>query len=319
MRLSKPLVVSAFALAALGVAAAAAADVCVEVDAQRDNLSELERSATKTMLERALEKNGQRVAESGCAATYRVYHVKLGSSVTVVLNGPNDSREMRVHSIDEIPDAYSQMVKSLLTGSPMGAEGNAIDRTNVTTTQSLPANRVTADSLWYMRLGLGGFVAGETSFGPAFGMGWRRELDRIAIDLSIFDTTLGRKNGSYQDYGMSAVKLMGLYYFDAYANNSLYAGAGIGWGFTTVHRDDWRYTDSGLNIELSFGYEMLRVSNIRILLQVDGSLPTYKATADRLFYGSATPMTDSIWAPTVGLSIGLGFGKSNTLVVRTVQ
>jgi hypothetical protein len=330
MRLSKPLVLSAFALAAVGVARSAAADVCVEVDAQRDNLSEAERSATKTMLERALEKNGQRVAQSGCSATYRVYHVKLGTSVTVVLTGPNDSREMRVHSIDEVPDAYSQMVKSLLTGSPMGAEGNAIDRTNVTTTQSMPPARVTADSLFYLRLGYGGFATSGGSLGPDFGLGWRRELDRLAIDLSIFNVTLGRRDGSYKDYRMSIVKLMGLYYFDPYANNSLYAGAGLGWGALSVSPNSGRfagtvldsYTGTGLDFELSVGYEMLRVSNIRVLVQVNGSLPTYKATATIDSFSDLTGVQatkESLYVPTIGLSLGLGFGKANTLVVRTVQ
>jgi hypothetical protein len=330
MRLSTTLSLSAFALAGFAFARSAAADVCVELDAQRDNLSEADRSATRTMLERTLEKNGQRVAQSGCSATYRVYHVKLGSGVTVVINGPNDSREMHVNSVDEIPNAYSQMVKSLLTGSPMGAEGNAIDRTNVTTTQSMPPARVTADSLFYLRLGYGGFATSGGSLGPDFGLGWRRELDRLAIDLSIFNVTLGRKDGSYKDYRMSIVKLMGLYYFDPYANNSLYAGAGLGWGALSISRNSGyfagtvfdNYTGTGLDFELSIGYEMLRVSNIRVLVQLNGSLPTYKATATIDSFSSVTglqPTKESFYVPTIGLSVGLGFGKANTLVVRTVQ
>src|SRR4051812_30857988 len=178
-QLMKSLVAAACLLGGLSVAKAASADVCVEVDTQRDNLSEADRSATRTMLEQALINNGQKVVTpgAGCSATWRVYHVKLGNTVSITMNSPTDSRTMKVRQVEDIPDAHSQMVKSLLSGTPLGVESGSVDRTNVTNTQT-SNNRVAADSLFYLRLGYGGVVGSGLTAGPAFGLGWRKELDR---------------------------------------------------------------------------------------------------------------------------------------------
>ena len=311
----------AAALTAFAAARPARADMCVELDTTRDNLAEADRSATKPLLERAFEKNGRRVATTGCTETYRAYHVKLGQSITVVVSGPEGSRELRVSSIEELPDAYGQVVTALLTRQPVGSEGTAMDRTNVTSNQVSP-NRVMADSLFYVRLGYGAILGSEGSSGPDFGFGVRRELDRLAIDLSFLNLTLGKEGDTYKDVTGSFIKLMGLYYFDPYANHSLYAGAGLGWGVSTVYKDGALLTNSGLNAELAIGYEMLRVSNIRMLVQLNGTLPTYSATgyvsSNTLVNGVYTYQSqkESVYAPTIGLSIGLGFGRSNTIIVR---
>jgi hypothetical protein len=302
----------------------ARADVCVDVDTSRDNLPEPDRAATKPLLEHAFEKSHQRVVPAGCPNVYHVYHVKLGSSVTIVLTGPNgDSRTMKVNSIEDIPEAYDQMVKALLTNTPLGIEGAGIDRTNVTTTQGMPPSRVQADSLFYVRLGVGTVLGGDPTFGPDFGLGWRWELDRIAIDLSILNLMLTQENHTYKNASGSWVKLMVLYYFDPYANNSLYAGAGLSWGGTSVFKNTQYYSQTGLAGEIAVGYEMLRVSNVRLLLQLNASLPTYAVRASEgVDYVNGQVVTTpggSMYAPTLGLSFGLGFGKSNTLVVRTVH
>jgi hypothetical protein len=44
------------------------------------------------------------------------------------------------------------MVRSLLSGQPMNAASDTVNRTNGTVAQQIP-NRVEADSLWYARLG----------------------------------------------------------------------------------------------------------------------------------------------------------------------
>lgn len=307
-------------------ARAAHAEVCGELDTARDNLSEAERRATKPLLDHALEKTQQRVVSAPCPATYRVYHIKLGASVTVILIDPTgDSRQLKIRSIEEIPEAYDQMVKALITRTPVGIEGAGMDRTNVTTTQSLPPGRVTADSLFYLRLGAGSVLGGSFSAGPDFGLGWRRELDRLAIDLSILNLTLAPVNDEYKNVSGSWVKVMALYYFDPYASNTLYAGAGLSWGGTHIYKDSRDYSQSGLAGEIALGYEMLRVSNIRMLLQLDISLPFYAVkAAETSNYDSATRsyLTTpgaTLYAPTIGLSLGVGFGKANTLVVQTVQ
>src|SRR5262249_34021508 len=136
----------------LGLARAAAADVCVEIDTQRDNLSPADRAAAQTMIAQAFEDVGQKVVPTGCSATYRAYNVQLGASVTAVLSGPNGTRTMKVRAIEEIPEAYSQMVRSLLSGKPLTTDSDALTRNNVTSEQAVQT-RAEADKIWFIRLG----------------------------------------------------------------------------------------------------------------------------------------------------------------------
>ncbi len=292
-----------------------AADVCVEIDTTRDNLTEPERAATRALLAQTLEEKEQRLVETGCQVTYRAYHVRLGSSVTVVLSNGSASRSLRVSKIEDVQKAYGQLVESLLTGRPLGVEGGTIDRTNVTAAQVSP-NRVEADSLWYLRLGYGGIAAEGLKTGPAFGFGYRYELDRIALDASFLNFVLTKKESAYEAATGSWIRLGAAYYFDPFANNSLYAGAGIGWGGGAVTVNDNHYTNSGIDFGVCGGFEFLRASSIRLFIQLDATLPTYKLNTT--IYDSTGPgsRSDSVYAPSFALSLGLGFGKSNTLKVQ---
>ena len=310
------LTIASFLLFSTLAGAARAADVCVELDAARDNLNESERGATKSLLMQTLEEKGQHVVESGCQVTYRVHHVRLGESVTVALTNGSDSRSLKVSKIDDVSKAYSQLVESLMTGKPLGVEAGTIDRTNVTNAQVSP-NRVEADSLWYMRLGYGGIAASGLTTGPAIGGGYRYELDRIGLDLSFFNFVLTDDDSSYEATG-SWIRLGAVYYFDPFANNSLYAGAGIGWGVGAVLVDDAAYSNSGIDIGLSGGMEFLRASSIRLFIQFDATLPTYTLEGIR-FDAAGLSSTDSIYAPSFSLSLGLGFGKSNTIKVQSID
>ncbi len=295
--------------------AAHAADVCVEIDTTRDNLTEPERGATRALLAQTLEEKQQRVVETGCQVTYRAYHVRLGSSVTVVLSNGGASRSLKVSKIDDVQKAYSQLVESLLTGKPLGVEGGTIDRTNVTDAQVSP-NRVEADSLWYLRLGYGSIAADGVKTGPAFGFGYRYELDRIALDASFLNFVLTKKESSYDAATGSWIRLGAAYYFDPFANNSLYAGAGIGWGAGSATVDGTNYTNSGIDFGVCGGFEFLRASSIRLFVQLDATLPTYKLSGTVYDSTGLSSHEDSLYAPSFALSLGLGFGKSNTLKVQ---
>jgi Outer membrane protein beta-barrel domain len=296
---------------------ARAADVCVELDAARDNLNESERGATRTLLMQTLEEKGQHVVESGCQVTYRVHHIRLGDSVTVALSNGKDSRSLEVSKIEDVPKAYSQLVESLLSGKPLGVESGSIDRTNVTNAQVSP-NRVEADSLWYLRLGYGGIAADGLETGPAFGVGYRYELDFIALDASL-NFVLAQSESSYEASTGTWIRLGALYYFDPFANNSLYAGAAIGWGSGNVTVDSATYSNSGIDIGLAGGFEFLRASSIRLFIQFDATLPTYTLEGTSLDPVTLISTSDSVYAPSFALSLGLGFGKSNTLKVQVLD
>ena len=261
---------------ALGVALAArsaSAASCVILDPTRDNLAESDRAAAVTLLGQALAQQGVEVGNQNCLATYLVYHVRLGYSVTVYLQGPQGVRQATARAIEELPALYSQMVRSLLTGLPMDATNGTVDRTNVTSAQQAP-NRVEADSLWYARLGYASIMGPTFNAGPDVGFGYRYELDTIGIDLS-FNLVVATDRGSAGtgSVGGSFVKLEVLYFANPTANASVYFGGGLSWGGTVIASD-------------TVAQENLAVG----------------ATGNRAY------------APTFGLSLGLGWGRGVTRI-----
>jgi hypothetical protein len=308
-------------LAAVAAPAAAQAAVCVQLDTTHDNLSEQERAGTMTMLVQTLQQQGQQVATEGCQGTYVVYHVRLGYSVNVVLQGPGGYRQGMARAIEEVPALYSQMVHSLLTCQPMSTANGTVDRTNVTSGQVAP-NRVEADSLWYARLGYAGIVGPKFGGGPTFGFGYRYELDSIGIDFSFLNFVVPSSNGSNTSVGFSGslIKLQGLYFLNPIANGSMYLGAGAAWGFTASYEEDSlgnvrSLSGSGLQGEATLGYEFLRASTIRMFAQADATLPFYKMTGSTFSTTGATfTTTDESWAPTFALSVGIGWGRGTSRV-----
>lgn len=315
--MKKPLLIlSALTLSAVSAGAAHAA-VCVSLDQTRDNLTEQERGATVAMLQQTLRDQGQDVSTQNCMGTYYVYHLRLGSSVTVYMQGPQGYRSSTARAIEELPAVYSQMVRSLLTGQPMTATSTVVDRTNVTSAQQAP-RRVEADSLWYARLGYGGAVGPFFNSGPQFGFGYRYELDNVGIDLSFLNFMVAsskqRADGTTSSVGVTGswVKLMGLYFANPLSNGSLYFGGGLSWGGTAIANETSSYSGSGLQGEGVVGYELLRASTIRIFLEGEATLPFYTVTENYLFTG--TTAGGSKYVPFFGASIGLGWGRSNIRV-----
>lgn len=299
------------------VARTASAAVCAEIDPTRDNLTDQDRAALLTLLAQSLQQQGQEVTNQNCMGTYRVYHVRLGTSVTVFMEGPQGYRQAQARALEEVPAVYSQMIRSLLTGQPMNTSNGTVDRTNVTSGQQAP-NRVEADSLWYARLGYAAAIGPLFNSGPAIGFGYRYELDNIGIDLSFFNlmfaSNQGDTSGTNTSVGVTGswIKLMGLYFMNPTANASLYFGGGVSWGGVAVAdagnandtTDDKVYSGSGLQGEFSAGYELLRASTIRLFIQADATLPIYTVTQDYPGTGSKA------YVPTFGVSFGLGWGRS---------
>jgi hypothetical protein len=257
-----------------------------------------------------------------------VYHVKLGNSITIFMQSPQGYRQATARALEEVPPVYSQMVRSLLTGQPMNTVNDTVDRTNATSAQQAP-NRVEADSLWYVRLGYGGAIGPSFANGPAFGFGYRYELDSLGIDFSFLNFMVGsdasNTGGSVGATG-SWIKLMALYFLNPTANCSSYLGGGVGWGATAVASANSTvnggigsvggYSGSGLQAELSAGYELLRASTIRMFIQADATLPFYQAKS-ATFISTATGSTttyDSKYVPSFAVSFGIGWGRSITRV-----
>ncbi len=293
----------------------AAADACVEIDAERDTLTAQERSAARALFMQALESNGQKVSKP-CDAVYRVYNVRLGNSVSAAVTAPQGTRSATVRTIEDLPSVYDQMVRSLLTGVPMSTTSSAVTRENVTSNQAAP-RRAEADSLWYARIGYGTVFGGGSAPGPAIGFGYRYELDQLGVDLSFINLAFPEHDSTASgDVGISGswARLLALYYLNPKANSSIYGGGGLSWGGSAVTSSGNVYSGSGIQGELSVGYEMLRASTIRLFVQADLTLPFYKSTNDSFdMFGNAVS-TGSRYTPTFVIALGGGFGRGNLRV-----
>jgi hypothetical protein len=306
----------------VGGAGAAQADVCVVIDEARDMLSPRDRTASILLATRQFEMAGERVSDEVCESTYVLSHIKLGNTILVTLSGPNGEREGTALGLDDLPALYSQMVRSILTGLPMSGF-NVIDRTNVTAAQT-SARRVQTDSFSYARLGYGGNAGTHNQGGPAIGFGQRIELDAFGIDVSFLNYQIPRSDRSYPAAGYyqgnsgasgSLLKLEGLYFLKPTANASAYVGGGLSWGFThfstTTADSRMSWDGSGLQGELTVGYEFPRASTLRLFVQADAGLPLYKTTGQRvrLGTGSVSATSEHRYTPSISVSVGLGWQR----------
>jgi hypothetical protein len=296
----------------------ARADVCIGIEESRDTLKEPDRTASLILLAKQFELAGEHVAPEGCTPTYTVSHVRFGDTITVTLAGPAGQRQGMALGMNDVPALYSQLVRALLTGQAVGAMG-VVDRTNVTAVQAAPL-RVQSDSMWYARLGYGGTFGSLLHAGPTTGFGIRRELDSFALDVSFLNLQTASPNRSYAYYGggnssygggngMSGswLKLEALRYLDARSSSSFYFGGGASWGGMNGSDGNKSWSGSGLQGELTAGYEMLRASTMRMFVQTDVVLPFYSSTA-QTYAWPAPATTERRYTPSVAASFGLGWG-----------
>jgi hypothetical protein len=304
-----PLVLS-FLLVAAGTARA---DVCVVIDEARDTLPALDRTSSLLLVARQFELEGERVIADPCPARYTISHIALGDRIFVTISGPGGRREGTALGTGDLPALYSQMVRSILTGKPMKGF-NVIDRTNVTAAQA-SAERVRTDSLWYARIGYGSVFGDRTYGSPSIGFGYRAELDSFGIDVSFLNFLMksgaGYYSGSDDVFAGSLLKLEGLYFLNHKENTTTYVGGGLSWGGTDFG-GGWH--GSGLQGELTIGYELPRASTIRIFLQGDVILPFYNVNSTRYSgdFRRPTLTTESRYAPAVVVSVGLGWQRDRT-------
>jgi hypothetical protein len=306
----------------LCAAATTQAQVCVTIDESHDTLNRDDRAAAVLLLNRQFASAGEQV-EADCPTPYVLAHVKLGNTITVTLSGPKGSREGTALGLDDLPALYSQMVRSLETGRPMTGLG-VVDRTNVTAAQAT-AQRVHSDGFFYARLGYGGIFAGRTYGVPSFGLGYRAEIDKIAIDVSFLNFQISNSDFSYTGGSAdsaSLVKLSGLYMVHRDASSTPYVGGGLSWGHTSVFDSQlvtntpgtgYTYTTggdgSGLQGELSAGYEFARATTIRMFVQADAILPFYSVNS-QTFSSRGVPMASTgRWTPSLLMSVGLGWQR----------
>ena len=181
------------------------------------------------------------------------------------------------------------------------------------------ARRVQSNSFGYARLGYGAIFGDHGYGGPAFGFGYRAELDSFGIDVSFLNFQLkapgntSSRYGSYSGYYYGAppnggfagsfLKLEGLRFMNPTGNTTAYLGGGLSYGGTSFG-SNWH--GSGLQGEVTVGYEFPRASTLRVFVQADAVLPFYKATAETFSLTGHT--TAQRYTPSLGVSVGLGRG-----------
>ena len=281
------------------------AQICVQLDTSKDGLPPQEQRSALALLADTFAGEGEQVVDPPCADVYTVYHLKFGNSVNVVVSGSKGIRKLGVGSLEEIPSAYSQIVRALLSGEEMSSTDTKT-RNNVTERQSKP-KRVKADTLYYVTIGPGITMGADPLvLNNAMAFGYRYELDQMALDLSYrFMIPSEDQNNDGGAVGVN-LNLAGLYFKDPNANSSMYFGGGMGFGGASVRSNDKFYSGSGLSGNAVIGYEMMRTSTIRFFIEAVTQLPFFKSTEDTGLFGD--PTGDSMWSPMVALSVGGGFG-----------
>jgi len=290
---------------------AARAATCVVVDEQRDGLTPEQRASVRTLFEDALTEEHQTVAREGCTETWTIYHVVLGRSVTVSVQGPRGMRKERLNKIEDLPSMYSQMVRSLISGVAQTNDSSAVDRKNVTSNQD-QQRRVRADAIWYAKLGYGATSAADFHAGPQFGFGRRWELDRFGIDLGFLNFLMYQNSSEFEGLSAGWVEIGFDYFFDPSGNNTFYIGAGLSLGSHAVPGGTrGEFTGGGLQVKGTLGYEMFRASTIRLLLQLESTAPLFRLS--RTYFDDTTGVTgtDHTYAPNLLLSLGLGWGNND--------
>jgi hypothetical protein len=295
----------------------ARADVCVSIDHEHDSFSTQEQSAAIVLIEAELEQAGEHLVPAPCPSAYSVSHARLGDLIVVTITGPKGQREAIAHGMDDLPSLYDQMVLSMVTGKPMTGL-NVVNRTNVTVAQSMEPRRVHSESLWYAKLGYGGLF-GDNSYGtPALGFGYRAEMDSLAIDVSFLNLQFQPSHfySSREASAASFLKLSGLYFVTPTSNRSPYFGGGLSYGRSSFGGDygyinnpgrfSTNWEGSGLQGELTAGYELARATNFRVFLQGDAVLPFYQVESQTFTRFGMPVATDRRYAPSFIFSIGIG-------------
>lgn len=313
------LAIAAPALAASAPTQPTGTSVCLVLDEAHDTFSPEDRQAALILVTRQFALAGRQVVTGECVERYTLSHVRLGNIITVVLAGPAGHREGRAAGMDDLPNLYNQLVRALLTGTTAGSM-TVVDRTNVTTPQAEP-KRVGIDSFGYARLGYGQVFGDGGGGNPAMGFGWRAELDSFGLDVSFFNYQMPSSNRAYgASTGMagSLLKLTALYFVNPKANASMYFGGGLSWGATSRYSSASQNgyssskSGSGLQGELTAGYELPRASQLRVFVEADATLPFYHTTGQTFTYdarGRTSAVTSRSYNPSLTLSVGLGWQR----------
>jgi hypothetical protein len=162
---------------------------------------------------------------------------------------------------------------------------------------------------------------------PAFGFGFRAEIESVGLDVSFLNQLLPSSGGIYDSsdgVAVSLLRLEALRFLHPRAKASAYFGGGLSLGNVSASESTsgngsastpYTYTSwrgAGLQGELTTGYELPRDSDVRIFVQADATLPFYPTVGEMLVYAGTRTSTIALghrYNPSLTLSLGIGWKR----------
>jgi len=165
--------------------------------------------------------------------------------------------------------------------------------------------------MWTMQVGAAAFPGIDVSEIPmVLGTGGTYELDSYAFLYGAnLAFTFGQdKEDSRDGAFMIQGTLGGRYFLNSENNNTPYVGGGLTVSYSSIEVDGESYSGGGLGMNAHVGYALARASTIRIFLELGVDLPFYDQELDNEPSGNAAAdIEDSLYAPVIGLTLGVGF------------
>lgn len=329
----KSLVTFPLALLFMAVSWNASAAVCIQIDEKRDNLEPAERTAILTMVENAARRQGLRLAQedAACDEIYTIFSVRLGSTLTATLLGPDDLKSQKARDLDALPEVYEQLLSSMLDDKRRKQDDAAAASAAATRQQGVaeptspgdtraPAanqSRSLETNIWFARLGYIMDFGIEFGGGPAIGVGYRYEASDFGLEISALNLNMASIDSFADALSASWIRLGGLYFFTPDGNRSPYLQAGMSWGSNFVTASDEMQGASGIRGEFGGGMEFLRESPVRLFVEGNVVLPFYSVKY-QVTQKTPTPPTPGsnddpiktdhkIYTPAVMIYMGIGF------------
>jgi len=179
-----------------------------------------------------------------------------------------------------------------------------------------------ADSFGYVRIGDGRVLGPGGATDRVIGFGGRARMDRFGMDASILNVSPSLRGVGVAPGATPAslIKVEALCFLGPTARTSVYVGGGVSWGYVSGYDatrsppasaaspSDW--DGSGLQGELTAGYELPHAGRLPVFVQTDATLPFYH-TIGKSYASNGTDVvaTARRYNPSIALSVGIGWQR----------
>jgi hypothetical protein len=206
-------------------------------------------------------------------------------------------------------------ILAVLAAAPVGAQ----EPPSGPTPQAAP-RRVDSGAFAYARIGYGRVLGEGGAADPVIGFGARARNDRFGLDISFLNVSPSARGVGVAPgaTAVSLLKIEALYFLGPAAHTSVYLGGGVSWGSVSGYdstpssssSSPSNWNGSGMQGELTAGYELPRAGRLRVFVQTDATLPFYRTVGqsyDTSNGQSIAIVTGRRYNPSIALSLGVGW------------